>query len=169
MRLIEADITIPISLDGNIIVREAGLVDLLLFEKIAESSELAWWRDLLEKGRHCVIVLRDDQLLAYGWFSLEVDPHIDRVFVPLADDEGYLFDLYTLPHSRQQGLQKLLHLYILHLMHSLNCNRVFSLVEVNNLPSLEFHRKMGYQILSRLTRICVLGWVYFGYNPNPFA
>lgn len=168
MRPVAADLVAPTIPHLPLVVRAGNLEDLWRFQPLVESSRLVWWQNLLEQRRIWIIVLWEEQPVAYGWFSTDVTPRLERMYVPLGSGEAYMFDLYTVPSFRQQGFQKLLHAHMLGLMDKLKYQRVFSVVKLHNLPSLSLHYKLGYQIIARLTWMQLLGWMYFRYTPDPF-
>jgi L-amino acid N-acyltransferase YncA len=167
-RSLEESIPITQSING-LILREARISDLHLFEALKKPSDLLWYRMLLERGRSCVMALEDNQLVAYGWFTLEVDPLVERTYVPLAQDEIFIFDLFTRPAFRHRGIQSVLLQYMLELARKRGYKRALSLVVVDNVPSLNLHDKLGFQVVSRFTKVRVLGLVRFCFRPNLFG
>lgn len=159
---------IPRPLD-DLVLRRANATDLRLFEGTTQPSDIIWYRTLLEKDRVCILAFRGEQLVAYGWFTPQVDPRIERTYVPLASDEIFVFDLFTLPPFRRQGIQSALLRHILQLAGKARCRRVLSLVSVDNLPSVNLHERFGFQVISRFTKIRLLGLVYFRFRPNLFG
>jgi ribosomal protein S18 acetylase RimI-like enzyme len=149
--------------------RETRIDELHLFETVQKQSDVLWYKLLLERERSCVMALRNNQLAAYGWFTSQVDPVVERTYVPLAEDEILLFDLFTRPAFRRQGIQSRLLQHILELTGKRGCKRAFSLVAVDNVPSLNLHEKLGFQVISRFTKVKILGLVRFYFRPNPFG
>jgi ribosomal protein S18 acetylase RimI-like enzyme len=167
-RSLEEPISIVKSING-LFFREAQIGDLHLFEAMKVPSHVLWYKMLLEKERVCVVASKDNQLAAYGWFTSEVDPVVERTYVPLAQDEIFVFDLFTMPTFRCQGIQSALFQQMLQLARKRGYKRALSLVMVDNLPSLNLHDKLGFQVISRFTKVRVLGLVRFYFRPNLFG
>ncbi len=132
-------------------------------------AELLWYRMLLERGRSCVIALCDDQLVAYGWFTTQVEPAVERTYVPLSPGDLFIFDLFTRPAFRRRGIQRALLGWILEFGREDGRTRALSLIRTDNLPSLNLHTRLGFQILCRCTQTRFLGWSRFRFSPNPFG
>jgi ribosomal protein S18 acetylase RimI-like enzyme len=167
-RSLEDPIPIAHSING-LVLTEAQVSDLHLFEAVQKPSDAVWYEMLLERGRTSVVALKDDQLAAYGWFTSEVDPAVERTYVPLARDEVFVFDLYTRPAFRRQGIQGVLLRHMLELARRRGYKRALSLVMVNNVPSLNLHSKLGFQPICCFTRVRILGFVSFRFHPDLFG
>jgi len=158
--------TLPdVRLVEGLTIREATVDDLHLFQSIKKPSEIMICKRLLEEKAICLIALKDKQLASYVWFASEVDPSVHLLYLPLAQDEGYSFDVYTLPAFRRQGVQSALHLRMFQLLRERGYRRVFTLVEVDNYASLRMDSKL-YQVIGRLIRIKVFRLIYFRYHPK---
>jgi ribosomal protein S18 acetylase RimI-like enzyme len=162
---------IPVTADiNNLVIREAQVSELpLLSAAKNDPSDAVWYNELQERQRCCVLALKANQLVAFGWYTAEVDPAIDRTYVPLARDEIFIFDLYTVPTFRRQGIQTVLLQQMLERARKRGYKRALSLVRVDNLPSTNLHEKLGFHIISRFTKVRVLGLVRFYYRPNIFG
>ena len=154
---------------NGLILKQVQLGDLDLLTTMKTSSDTLWHKMLLERERFCAVALRDEQPVAYGWFTPKVDPRVERTYVPLSRDEIFIFDLFTRPAFRRQGIQSALLRHILELGQEKGYKRALSLIAVNNTPSLNLHEKLGFRTICRFTKIRVLGWVRFSFRPNPFG
>ena len=145
--------------------------DLSRFAELKNKTpaELLWYRTLLERGRSCVIALCDDQLAAYGWFTTQVEPAVERTYVPLSSGDMFIFDLFTRPEFRRRGVQSALMGWMLEWGQTGGLTRALSLIRTDNLPSLNLHAKLGFQTLCRCTHTHFLGWSKFRFSPNPFG
>jgi ribosomal protein S18 acetylase RimI-like enzyme len=148
---------------------EAGPDDLHFFEEVQTQSDVLWYKLLLERKRSCIMALKNNQLVAYGWFTTQLDPLVERTYVPLAEDEIFVYDLYTKPAFRRQGIQSSLLQHILELAGKRGCKRALSLVQVGNDPSVKLHEKLGFHVISRFTKVRILALVRFYFRPNPFG
>ncbi|MCP4538171.1 MAG: GNAT family N-acetyltransferase [Chloroflexi bacterium] len=154
---------------NELVLKQVQLGDFHLLTTMKTTSDTIWHKMLLERERSCVVALKDEQPVAYGWFTPKVDPRVERTYVPLSRDEIFIFDLFTRPAFRRQGIQSALLRHILELGQKKGYKRALSLIAVTNTPSLNLHEKLGFQTICRFTRIRVLGWVRFSFHPNPFG
>lgn len=145
------------------------LADLGLFQDVQQQSDVAWYRELLEQQRSCLMAIKEGKLAAYGWFSTQVEPALERTYVPLSEGDIYIFDLYTLPDFRRQGIQGRLVKEMLNLAGAEGYKRALSLVSIDNIPSIRLHEKLGFEVLSRFRKIRFLGFVRFTFRPNIFG
>ena len=100
---------------------------------------------------------------------MQIDPALERTYVPLAADEIFIFDLFTQPDFRRRGIQSQVLHRILTLGREKGLTRALSLVAVDNHPSLKLHEKHGFTVISRFTKRRMLGLVRFSFHPNPFG
>lgn len=150
-RSLEDAIPAAKSVEG-IRIRKAEADDLHLFESALKLSNFLWFKLLFENGRTCLMALKDNRLVACGSFASEVNPYLEYLRIPLAQDEVYVIQIYTVPAFRRQGIQTMLYQEMFRLMREKGYRRVLTMAESNNMPSLRFHRKLGYQAISRSTR-----------------
>ncbi len=155
-------------IDG-LTLKEIQSGDLGLFTGMKNPSDLLWYESLLAKGRSCIAARLDDELAAYGWFTSQVEPAVERTYVPLAPGDVFIFDLFTRPEFRRRGIQSAVLGRILALGREKGYTRALSLVRVNNAPSLNLHTKLGFQTICRLSQTRVLTLVRFYFRPNLFG
>ncbi len=154
---------------SNVVIREANVGDLGLFESVKKASDVLWYKTLLDRGRSCIVALKNGQLVAHGWFTATVDPAIEHTYVPLAQDEIFIFDLFTVPNMRHQGIQRILLNHMFQIAQQKGHKRVLSLVMVDNAPSLKLHDRLGFRVISRFTKIQFLRIAGFYFRPNLFG
>lgn len=154
-----------VQLGSDLIVREATEDDLHLFEPTNTPSEMMYLKTALEGEANCLIALKDNQLAAYVWFTPKVDPSVQLFYLPLAQDEMYVFDGATLPAFRRQGIQSVLHKRMFQLLRERGYRRVFGLVGVGNYPSLQLTSAL-YRVIGRVIGIKVFRLMYFRYHPE---
>jgi ribosomal protein S18 acetylase RimI-like enzyme len=153
-------VRLPAGLD----IREATLDDLHLFESADKPLEVMLCKRLMDTGAKCLVALSDNQLAAYVWFAAQVDPAIHLLYLPLAHDEVYVFDSFTMPAFRRQGIQTVLHQIMFRMLRQRGYRRVLILVGLDNQPSLRMHDQL-YQPIGRLTRIKLFRLMVFHYDP----
>ena len=149
--------------------REAQAQDLALFEPVVERSDFLWYRLLFERGRNCLIALKDEQLAAYVWLTPQIDPQVERTYVPLAPGDIYVIGIITVPAFRRRGFQKMLLKYLVEWAQERGYERIVSVVLTSNDVSLKLHNKLGYQPISRRTITKVLNLKRLRHNPNLFG
>lgn len=157
-----------VSVDPEVVVKELQEQDLAFFETVVERSDLEWYKALLSRGRTCFIAVKDNHLAAYMWLATEIDPHLERVYVPLEPGDVYVVEIKTIPDFRRQGFQKVLLKYALSWAEAQGYRRMVSMTGVDNAASLNLHDKLGYQRVSHMTRTKVFFLLNVRYDPNPF-
>jgi ribosomal protein S18 acetylase RimI-like enzyme len=152
----------------DIVVRQATWEDMDLFRSIDRPAVIERYKTLLQEGRVCLIALKDEQIIAYTWFTPETNPSIEHSYVPLSQGEVYVFAVNTPPAFRSQGFQFMLQQRMLQLLLEEGYKRAFVLVQADNTASLGLFEKLGYEVVSHLTRTSAFGIVRSRYHPNIF-
>jgi GNAT superfamily N-acetyltransferase len=153
----------------GVTVREMQAQDLALFEAFMQQSDVLWYRLLFERGRHCLVALKDGQLAAFSWMAPEIDPRLERLYVPLTPGDLYVIVLETMPPFRRQGLQKLLFQHLVEWGRERGYRRLVCLVATYNEVSLKYVASCGYQPVSRLKQLKIMNVAHFRYTPNLFG
>lgn len=158
-----------VATDHDTVVRELQVQDLALLEAVVERSDFEWYKSLFRRGRTCLVALKDKQLAAYMWLTSAVDPHLERVYVPLAPGDMYVVEIKTMPAFQRQGFQKMLLKHAIAWAKEQGGSRLVSMTGVDNETSLSLHNKLGYRQVSCITRTKVLILLHVRYDPNPFG
>ena len=90
----------------KVTIRQATDNDLDKFKGIVSESKLELFKERFEEGRICLIALDGERVISFAWISSENEYEINCcIEVKLNEEEGYLFDDYTVPEYRYKGLQ----------------------------------------------------------------
>lgn len=158
-----------VKIGQGVTVRELRPQDLALFETVVERSDVELYRLLLRGGWTGLIALKEGQLAAYVWLTPQIDPYLERIYVPLAPGDIYVSELRTIPAFRRQGFQKILLKYVIEWAQKKGYSRIVSMAGIYNDASIKLHNKLGYQPISRMTRTKILLLLHFRYSPNLFG
>jgi ribosomal protein S18 acetylase RimI-like enzyme len=136
-----------------VILRLATRDDLERFQGLVPPSELRRWGQRLAHGRYCFLALdgTSEDLAAYCWATMQVALEIERWMMRLQPGDTYVYNAYTVPAYRRQGVQTAVHLYRLEYMRSLGCQRAVLIVDDKNIASQRLVRTLGYQEADHLT------------------
>jgi GNAT superfamily N-acetyltransferase len=114
-------------------------------------------RRRLEAGDVCFTARRDGCLVSVGWVAThQAWQHYLSREIPLADDEVYLYDIYTSPSCRGQGLSPALEAEIVRHYRTAGYRRMLRLILPENRASLRVAEKSGCQACG------VMGYVQIG-------
>lgn len=102
-----------VKIGQGVTLRELQAQDLALFETAVEKSAIEWYKLLLVRGRTCLLALKDGQIAAYVWLTPQIDPHLERIYVPLAPGDIFVIEIRTILASRRQGFQRILLKYLI--------------------------------------------------------
>lgn len=97
---------------------------------------------MLEDGCQCIGIKYNDEIVAYGWYSLK-DCNSPYIRFPLEDNEAYLFGARTLSKYRGNNLAPFLRYQMYLHLKSLGRHTIFSLSNYSNLSSIRFKKKLG--------------------------
>jgi GNAT superfamily N-acetyltransferase len=160
---------LDVQISPDVVIRKLDPQDLPLFEPVVERSDVEWYRLLLNRGRTCLIALKDDRLAAYAWLTPQIVPRLDRVYVPLTQGDIYVEDIRTISAFRRQGFQKMLLKRVIEWARERGYSRIVSMSGIHNTASIKLHHKLGYQPISRMIRTRILILLRFRYTPNLFG
>ncbi len=100
----------------------------------------------LEDGNLCLGAKREGRLVGFTWCNL-TRCHSKAYPFLLNDDEAYLFDTYTAPDLRGQGLAPALRYRLYEELARMGRTKLYSISERFNAPALRFKLKLGVEIL----------------------
>lgn len=108
--------------------------------------------DRLDKGQKCFGVRHEGNLAAFTWADLR--ECFDKwCRFPLAENEAYLFDAYTLEAFRGRKIAPFMRYNCYRALNQIGRDRFFSISELFNTPSIRFK--------SRLKARCLSLWLTF--------
>ncbi len=109
-------------------------------------------QDLLsrfERGCQCYAAWVNGKLGAYGWVSFHTEYVGElNLQVQLLSDEAYVWDCFTLPTFRQQGLYSSLLSYILRQLRDVGMHRAWIGADADNIPSQRGIARAGFEIVA---------------------
>ncbi len=114
------------------------------------------------RGEFCFVASLDNRAVASAWVAIGRGwtSYLDAT-VELAPDEGYLFDAYTLPSLRGQGIAAQLCLHQLHWLRERGLRRAIRATLPENGPALRAHAKSGFRPVGVMGRVKLGPWCYY--------
>ena len=137
---------------------------------MAHASE-AVYRKRLSLGQRCFGLMLDGRLVGYCWMDPARCSYGGEGF-ELADDEGYGFDIYTLPGERGRNLAPLLNACFSDRLEELGIRRMYGVIDRYNRPSLRFAQKIGARRIRLNLYVSLFGlfeksWTLRRYEDEP--
>jgi hypothetical protein len=132
-------------------LQESEVSDYVNFRPGASASET---RRKLNDGDRCIVARYEGQIVSAFWASIRraslvnVGEYLDRdvsLELPLAQDEVFLYDAYTLPQFRGQNVSPESSVWNLRYWREAGYRRVFVGVSPENKSSLRACKKEGYR------------------------
>jgi len=142
----------------KVTIRQATENDLDKFKGIVSESKLELFKERFEKGRICFIALDGERVISFAWISSGNEYESNcRVEVKLNEGEGYLFDDYTLPEYRHNGLQTTLIAKRLAYLQDQGCRRALVFIWDENIQSRKAYSTVGFEGKRTVTLITLFG------------
>ncbi len=145
-------------------------VGFLEAKDIAEMAQIPYrpvsYEELLNRlqDEHlCLGAKCDGRLVAFTWCNL-IRCKSEGVSFPLNKDEAYLFDAYTAPELRGQGLAPALRYRLYEELARMGRTKLYSITERFNAPALRFKLKLGAEILNSGWHVTFFRKWHFGPN-----
>jgi hypothetical protein len=104
----------------------------------------------LKKGNICLGVKHGDELVAYSWYSLSKS-NIKGKKTKLENNEAYLFDMYTMPSYRGNGIAPYLRYQAYRELKKLGRKKLYSYTDYFNTPAMRFKEKLN----AKKTELCL--------------
>jgi hypothetical protein len=101
----------------------------------------------LAKGQKCFGVRHEGSLAAFTWADLR-ECFDTWCRFPLAENEAYLFDAYTLEAFRGKRIAPFMRYYCYRALNQMGRDRFYSISEVFNAPSIRFKNRLKARCLS---------------------
>ncbi len=155
-----------VNAEPQIELRLASRKDLALLQKMTSPGEGRRFSRRVERGRLCFIALVEGCLAAYSWSTSEVEYPLDGygAGIKLRPGDAYVYDVFTFPSYRRQGIGTSLYLYRLRYLQQQGMKRDVALVDVKNRISLDMHRSLSYCPVGRFHFRRFLSKRYFNYT-----
>jgi hypothetical protein len=117
---------------------------------INEKTLLRW----LNEGKKCLGFKRGSELAAFTWCDLDECNAEFRRF-PLAPDEAYLFDAYTMMNFRGRGIAPYVRYQLYKELLKLNRTRLYSISNYYNQQSINFKKKLNAKTIDLALHISI--------------
>ncbi len=102
-----------------------------------------------ERGCQCYAAWVDREPGAYAWVSFQTEYVGElNVQIQLLPDEAYIWDCFTLPRFRQQGLYSSLLNHTLRQLQDAGVRRVWIGADLDNVPSQRGIARAGFQVVA---------------------
>jgi len=110
------------------------------------------------KRKHiCVTAEYNRELAFFNWISIGEWSLIDGRYNNLNDSEFFIYDAYTIPEYRRNGIWQSMLATELRVMKEKGYKGCYVLVEENNLPSIKGIEKVGFEKIGKVKKVKVLG------------
>lgn len=106
------------------------------------------WDRRLREGNTLWAVEKGKQILAYAWMNSPTDREVWHDSLPTEVGEIRIFDVWTDPLHRGQGLAGTLYAAILNEATQKPLRRIWAVVESSNYSSIRLHEKSGFVVSS---------------------
>ena len=120
--------------------------------QVLEETTLIW----LNEGKKCLGVKWKGELVAFTWYNLDECTAEFRRF-PLASNEAYLFDAYTMMNFRGKGLAPYVRYQLYKELLKLNRTRLYSISSYYNQQSINFKKKLNAKTIDLGLHISIFG------------
>ncbi|MFQ6087721.1 MAG: GNAT family N-acetyltransferase [Candidatus Methanofastidiosia archaeon] len=149
----------------EVTIRQATLDDIERFRPITSPWQLWHFSYRLHRDHICFItLLPDGEIVNYRWVSPELI--LGTYPIPLEPGDTYSGPAYTLPAYRRLGLNEANFAECCRFLREHSYKRILAIVETDNVASLEFCQKVGYQEIGQVTFFTFFGWTIRRYTPK---
>jgi GNAT superfamily N-acetyltransferase len=163
--------TDALALPPGVRITAASQADIPALSCLVGQRELSRFRDLINRGRHCLIAWREQRPVGYTWVSPGVGPDVTVWPLPFRfpPDAAYLWNLYVLPSERSTGIGTALAKARLRLARELGFREGWRMVAPTNQPSLRTVQKSGAgtRVVGELDFVQLLGRTFGRFRPHP--
>lgn len=140
---------------------EALIPSLIAYvNKIQAIHDARRWVDYALQSRYsAMLALLDEQIVGYLWYATVPQvtaaphPHLARLGIELAPDEGYMFDLFLDPAARGGGNAVYFVSASQHAMRADGLRYVLGYVASHNLPARVLYRTLGWRETRRIPTV----------------
>lgn len=143
------DTTLP-SVEGEFQVCQITSENLPLLTTLGSAVTIEKLQERLARGHICIALRHKGYVVAYTWAdTTEINDSTYRT--KLGENEVYLYDAFTRPEYRGQGLAPLMRVRCYETLRALGKSTFFSISDCFNTPAIRFKRKLN----ARFVRLCV--------------
>jgi len=144
-------------LKKNYTVRIANEIDIKNMKDIIGSRRVNLFLRRLKENKLCMIALDGDKIVYYRWLNFDKEN-----LVTLREKEVYLFDAYTWPAYRRQGIHTAVTAACLTFAKEKGCEKALVVASVRNYSAQKTLKNLGFKKMGKvnLIRIPWLNWEY---------
>lgn len=117
-------------------------------------------------GDRLVVGESPSGIVFYGWIMFGQMDLGYRKYQPIAPDYAYSYKLYTVPQNRGRGICRAYYSWLRGEAGKLGLRRLMAWVEARNRPSLEAHRRSGFQPVGTFWQMRFLFRYYYHVSPR---
>jgi ribosomal protein S18 acetylase RimI-like enzyme len=158
------------ALPSGVRIARATERDVPALSALVGQREVTRFRDLIARGRHCLIAWRNEQPVGYTWVSAGIGPDVSVWPLPFQfpSDAAYLWNLYVLPSERSSGIGTALARARLQLARELGFKEGWRMVAPTNRASLRTVQKSGpgTRVVGELNFVQLLGRTWGRFRPH---
>jgi hypothetical protein len=136
-------------------VRKADLPDVDEMAGLEDAAKKQFFADRFLTGDHCVVAVVDEKIVGYEWFSTKAQ-HVEeryRYAIPIPDDTIYAYDGFIITECRLLGIWIRFQKYLAELMRQQGRSRIITLIDSDNIHSLNTHVKFGFIIFKKIVLV----------------
>ncbi len=139
------DKPVPVAVHARAIFKELFISELPRLEKVMYQDRKAIERRF-KKGDRCFAAEIDGRVAHYTWVSFgeEYLPSIEKR-IKVRENEAYIYNVYTVPSFRREGLFSYVLGQILRRLHDSSYKRLWVSVLSNNISSQTAFEKLGFK------------------------
>lgn len=139
-------------------MKDMGAISSIPFRNASSLDQLS---RRLREGKRCLGMKHGGELVAFTWCDFEKFS-FEGFWFDLADDEAYLFDMYTLVPYRGRGVAPYLRYEIYRELDLLGKKRLYSVSDCFNTPAVKFKLKLNARIIELGLLVELFGKWQFG-------
>lgn len=137
-------------------VRLAQSVDIA---RLAERFGARGLKDGIMRGHLCFIADMNGEIAHYKWVALD-EAYVSELNrnIRVSYNSAYIYSSYTVPKFRGFGLDTKVTMKVFDYLHERGIEKVYILVQFNNIPSLRVMQKVGYRKMGEVRFVQVFGF-----------
>lgn len=165
------DATPEISPPAGITIGAVTEADCARLASLVGLRDLARFRALLSKGRHCIVAWRGSQPVGHGWVYPGIGPE-NAIWPPpfeFPEYAAYLANLYVLPGERSKGVGSALARARLQKARELGFREGWRMIAVSNSASLRTIQNSGGRgrVVGEVRFVKLLTRTHSRFTPHP--
>ena len=141
---------------ADVDVRLAQSVDIA---RLAERFGSRGMKDGIMRGHLCFIADMNGEIAHYKWVALD-EAYVSELNrnIHCNYNSAYIYSSYTVPKFRGFGLDPKVTMRVFDYLHEKGIEKVYILVQFNNIPSLRVMQKVGYRKMGEVRFVQVFGF-----------